>query len=753
MSRNPSPQPDVASYGACCPTPGARPNRFGVRPSRAQQGSLAGIVVIDRGAALAGCGRGRPHSEPLGSTPYGRRLRLRLAGAGAGLLTLTTFAAAPALTLLDDSYPRAFFFRSSESCAAGYERWDANFSRLMGIMGKALDEEIPRSGNGEPFSRFKKQHPEQVVLLHVNGNARRPIWDHSRFFAGHWLYFNGSTVLSDVPAETGETVLRVLDASNFKTQIGRYQNNNEDIGLCALDSKGKPDWTQSEQVQLVGVDLKANTVRVKRGCYGTRPIALAAKKAYTAAHVTEGPWGDKDSGLLWAYNYATNCPRDARGQTCAEVWAAQLAELFAPDGRLAGFDGLEFDVLRDHGPGPRPGRRRGWDCDADGKADNGRFNGVNTYGIGVVVFCQDLRRRLGSQRLIMADACGPQHQRAFNILNGIESEGWPGLSDCELKDWSGGLNRQCFWAQNCQAPTLCYINHKYHQDRQEGTRPAVPFNIHRLVMAVACLTGSGFCYSYAPPPEPTGRLSLWDELVMGQAQRKGWLGKPAGPFQRLTSTQPDLLHSRGRQPGPELLQRLHSSQAAIELVDHRIRLAAIDPNAASFQVRLKVPPVESDLLVLLQATAAPMKAYPASMARLMYAEAPSATALPDNPATAPRLMSWVNDRPFTSSFYFQEGSAKAGELVFTFESGEQVWLESLQAFACPELMYREFEHGLVLANPSSKPSTFVLEQIAPGRSFRRLQGTPRQDPGVNNGQEVGSQVTLGAKDALFLIKQ
>ena len=43
------------------------------------------------------------------------------------------------LTILGPNYPRVFFFRASEGAAKNpnitFEQWDAEFSRLMGIMG------------------------------------------------------------------------------------------------------------------------------------------------------------------------------------------------------------------------------------------------------------------------------------------------------------------------------------------------------------------------------------------------------------------------------------------------------------------------------------------------------------------------------------------------------------------------------------------------------------------------------------------
>ena len=126
-------------------------------------------------------------------------------------------AAGESLQILTGGYPRAFFFRSSEMMAASagvtYEVWEKNFERLMGIEGKVLDEEIPGrfTRNLEFFTRFKRNHPGQLVLLHYNGNARSPLDHRKKYFAGHWLYFSGARILSDVPASGGETEIRVSD--------------------------------------------------------------------------------------------------------------------------------------------------------------------------------------------------------------------------------------------------------------------------------------------------------------------------------------------------------------------------------------------------------------------------------------------------------------------------------------------------------------------------------------------------------------
>jgi len=340
------------------------------------------------------------------------------------------------LRIFKAGYPRAYFFRQSEGYAANpqisYERWDRMFSRLMGIEGKVLDEEVPGRSlrNVAFFTRFKRRHPDQLVLLHYNGNARDPRNQTADYFAGHWIYWNGARTTSDVPAETGETDIHVNDPRLFRMNIGRFQDRNEDIGLCMLDRRGHLNWHESEQVQLVSIDLQRKVIRVRRACYGTEPRAFQAGRAYAAAHVCRGPWGRR-SNLLWVYNYSTRCPKDRKGRQCSDVQVAELAGLFGPKGKLALFDGIEFDVLRHRcSAGPRDGRNI--DCDGDGRPDNAIFEGINTYGVGVVDFCKKLQDRLDGHKLVLADGGGLGAQRCFHILNGIESEGWPGLGTGEI---------------------------------------------------------------------------------------------------------------------------------------------------------------------------------------------------------------------------------------------------------------------------------------------------------------------------------
>ncbi len=655
-----------------------------------------------------------------------------------------------ALPVISGNHPRAFFFRSAEMPAknpeVSYKQWEKSFERLMGIEGKVLDEEIPglSSRNVEFFNRFKRAHPDQLVLLHYNGNARDPRNATPEFFAGHWVYYVGATVLSDVPAEPGETEIKVADASLYRVNVGRADDKNEDIGICTLDKEGRPNWFESEQVELTAVDEVRNVIRVKRGRFGTQPRAFLAGKAYAAAHVHEGPWGS-GSNLMWFYNYSTTAPKDALGRPVMDVLAEDVARHFRPDGDLSLFDGIEFDVLT-HLRGKRRDDPRDLDFDADGKPDTAVVDGVNTYGAGVIDFLRQLRQRMGPDKLIMADGWNPGHQRAFGILNGVEFEGFPGVVDYQIKDWTGSLNRMLFWSANAYAPAFNYVNHKFAFEAKVGMdQPDIPDTADRLVLAVATIHDAAICYSRQPAREGGELAGIWDELRKGVENEIGWLGKAVDPPVRLADIQPDLLEGGGERFGPQFLAKMRNEATDLAVENAILKVSAAKPGETRLWFRLTGVPAEGpDLLVKLTAKAEISSILEPEMARQLWVSANST--LPE------RFQLWVNSKEFTSRIYFRNVAAGPVDLTFELEGGEPLWISSLTVHAHPEAMYREYERGLVLVNPALHPYTFDLATLLPGTSFRRLKGSAWQSPGVNDGSPVSGLLTLQAKDGLFLVK-
>jgi hypothetical protein len=115
---------------------------------------------------------------------------------------------------------------------------------------------------------------------------------------------------------------------------------------------------------------------------------------------------------------------------------------------------------------------------------------------------------------------------------------------------------------------------------------------------------------------------------------------------------------------------------------------------------------------------------------------------------------YVTEQACSETFHFNHIPADVPlELAFEFEGGEPITIEELSVHAASGAVAREFEHGVVLVNPSLGRQVVDLVRLFPGRSLRRLRATANQDTTVNNGQPVGATVTLGSRDGLFLANE
>ncbi len=663
------------------------------------------------------------------------------------------------LSILEERFPRAFYFRATESVEHydGYAEWAAEFDRLQGVQGKALAEEKSDRTlkHIRAYTRFKREHPRKMVLLHFNGNARDPGYQTDEFFAGHWLYTNGATILCDVPAgHYGACELEVSDVDLFTLYTGRFFDRGEDIGLCDLDADGRPDWRRCEQVQLVDIDRERSTITVRRACHGTRPIGFRAGRAYAAAHVIEGPWNGRQNNLMWFYNYSTHCPRDEQGRTCGDVLAEWLVRTFGPEGPLAEYDGLEFDVLfsslhnhpyyylQDIGPD----KKKQPDCNADGIADMGVFDGVDTYGVGVVAMCRRLREQMGEERLILADAGWWHGQRSFGLLNGIESEGLE-VDEEGHAQWGHMLNTHLYWNAQARKPALSYFMMARRQKHMTD-------GAWRIGMAAAVLSGSAISVNTRPNAPAGDRPNDWDEIVKGREGQVGWLGRPLGPVVRLALSGEDLLGGLGDPPQADLLDRLTLENAEAEMQADALLLRGCQPVRRMGMHMRGIEPGGPDLVVALRARGEPMSDYPREGRRLVFLTAMQGgepvVRMSHKWGTRVRRHGYFLDDDFLNVFVYNDLPAGELSLCFEFEGFEPVRVDELRLIAQPDACYREFEHGVVLVNPSKAPYTFRLASLFPGRRLRRLHGHPEQYPEINTGEPVGEEVTLPVHDALFL---
>jgi len=653
------------------------------------------------------------------------------------------------LRIMKDEYPRAFFFRFPERqhreylCldqrpgqpgSISYSEWEKTFERLMGFMGKVLDDDLPDISERalEWFTRFKKRHPDQLVMEHFDGAQRDPRYQFGKFFAGHWLYFKGAKVLSDIPAKSDDTDIKVEDVSLFRTGIGQHGNSNDDIGVCSL-ADGKPNWADCEQMGLISVDHAKSTIRARRGLFGTRPRAFSANHTYAAAHAAYGPWGR--GRLCWEYNYSTDCPRDSKGRSCVDVLVEYLVGLFQPGGALEVFDGIEFDT-------PLMANRnshlidRGWDSNGDGEVDNGWIDGVNKFEIGVAEFYHHLRQQWPPHKLLLADITG----LGLGEMNGVEEEGF------HSSHWSTGLNGFYFWKENAEKPALNYVNDKYVIRKIPNPAnycPPVPFSSHRLAFAAAVFADAAIGYYNAPLPQRHERIGIWDELKKGTANQLAWLGKPVGPAVRLAEKQPDLLEGAGK-PAFRLLNHLQGEGVDFVADGSALKVASRDPKALKIRFRLNSVSTEGpDLYVSLKSRAEPRHQYPTQMGRAVSVSLGGQSNLQSS--------TFVCQKDLSSGFYFASVSSKTVDIEFTIEGSEPIWISSLSVHAHPDTIYRAFENGAVFANPSLHPEVFRLDQLQPGRTFRRLMASSHQDVATNDGSPVGAELRLDAQDALFLV--
>jgi hypothetical protein len=638
------------------------------------------------------------------------------------------------LRVLQPEEPRPLFFRYMEGAAQNgrpVDAWNASFSQLMGLISKAQAEEGPRDRVIPYLNQFKDRYPDQIALLHYNGRARLPQFERERFFPGHWIHYEGSLVTADIPEASSDTTIRVTRAGTlFRMNQGRYRNQGDDVTVCDLNEEGKPDWSRCEEMKLVAVDPAARTLTVRRGRYGTAPRAFAANKAWAAAHVTEGPWvADNPANppnLQWFYNFSPNS-RDSQGRSATDVLIEEFGAKFGPGGELARLDGIAFDVL--YWSLDLAGRLA--DVDGDGAPDNGIFDGLNLYGTGQVDYLRRLRETLGPDRILTSDGWDPRNQRGFGILNGSESEGWPALRDLMVDDWSGGLNRMNFWAANAFPPVFNFVNHKIELEATPPPAPP-PISIDRLKFAGALFTDSVLALNHRPQPEAGEPEGIWDEWWKGREKELAWLGRALGPAENLAARTANILPPELRPEGDGL---------EIERVEGGWRIAPVKA-AGQYHFWLRGIPLASTNLVLrVEARRDPLPGYPPGLPGLFTARLAGSSM---------RYSSWLGSEPFTSWYYFPDAAPGANDVQFIVEGSSPVYLHEVAAFDHAGVMFRRYEKGLVLANPSPEPFIFDLTVIAPGGAYRRLRGSSRQDPVTNNGADVGEKVTVPAKDALFL---
>lgn len=690
---------------------------------------------------------------------------------GAGLIAATLSSSAlDNLEILDGNYPRAGYFRVAENTIRdeydgveeSYEEWRDLFSDLSGIMGKTEYEELVKNNPYEQildwFQRYKQDFPNKYVVVHFNGRGRVPNYRLGEYFAGHWLHFEGCDVLSDLPAESDssweeEVWVQVEDTSCFKLDNGRQNNRPDDVTLVRRNPDGSLDWSYAEEVRLQDIDTEGGRILIKRSMFNTTSLSFSSTNTYAAAHIMGGPWGDTFN-MVWYGNFSTECPRDAQGRTYADVLCDELAGNFEPGGRWALFDGVEFDVMQgEPGTGYHPSHRAEGhlaDVDGDGIQDDGIVDGVQSYGLGVYEFLHDLRDAVGTNRIIAADGRAANAQKVGGgVLNGVEMEGMPAQEPTGFVDWSTPLNMLDFWKPETQTPRFNYGAVRYNKARELSEEEL--FRYYRLSLAAASFT-DGFIMAMS---STTNRLTPALDLTIGrEGSAIGWLGAPTGERVHLASQSADELQERGNPVSPDIFLSDNPDMPWLKPNPSNFP-AAMQINASgnlevapagteeSFQFKIKnVPYSNEEVFIEMRIRSkGAIPGYPADYNRYITAQVDGIT------TKAKTLSAYFNSEWQVFRFYFANtvDLVEDTDVVFN-PSGEDrldieftVWgpstpveISRVTVHDAPEVVYRSFERGAIVANLSESSVDFDLSEASPYLS------------GI---------VSVPSKDALFLENQ
>lgn len=605
------------------------------------------------------------------------------------------------LKIFDEQYPKAIYFRNVENSAANtsisYEKWAKRWSKLDGMVVKALDEEIPgRSKEAQKkFIQYKKDNPSKLMLLHFNGNARDPNFDFDAFHAEDWTYFVGTYSKGSI--EPSDTVITVNDTQVFK--------NSDDIVIVPVNNMGELDWHKSEQVKLLSIKNES-TITVKRGAFSTKARAYKKNKAYLAAHVSQPAIAPGSSQALWRYNFSNII---AQGGMPLRL-THNLMGYLGNDKVLSSFDGVEFDVLADTRGLKHPSRKTPIDYNYDGKASKLDILYQQKYRQGVHLFLSSLRSELGKSKLILADGNEANQQREFSVLNGIESETWPSHWDPSVEQWSSGINRHLFWKKRSFLPSLNYIKiGKLPNKNGPSTAPSA--NLRRLRVAGALFTDSVI----SPAHRVKGKgVDKWPELTGGTRDYKNWLGKP--------SSEISYYSSDGSAP---VNYTFVKGEKNISYKGSDIHIRKSKNKALKFSLIFELDKV-SDLSLKFTA-----------IAKSNLIDRASFISITPNNSKSQKNMTWADELPFTGHFYFKDIAKGKNTLTFETDAIELI-LNGIKLVKGAKLIYREFEGGVVIANPSRKKQKIALDKE------RAL--TPYFD-------KKQSQLIVPAKDALFLRKR
>ncbi|GAB6140411.1 hypothetical protein JCM14076_11400 [Methylosoma difficile] len=659
-----------------------------------------------------------------------------------------TVLAAPPKT--PETFPAAMTFRAFDNTKYGSIAFEQRLEN------QAPFSFIHAPGNEKKAKAVHDRWPDKIVTVQ---DAYGGINEHdfSEVWPGHLLYKQGTLLSQNISPE--DTVFTVtapnLIANN--QQIIKRTNKSFPYALViyALNPSGKPDWSKAEHVALTGMD--GNKIRVERGQWNSRRLAFKAGQTVVAAHMMF--WTQQ-----WQLNFSLHCPRGGPQNLTAAEWFAQKAAQKVINSKA---DGVEFDVARWTWGFPLANPM---DVNNDLIADYGYIDGVNSFGLGGQVFFRELRKQLGTEKIIQADSNDAQTgMRGWQFLNGVQMESFPAAND--FNRFSQAFGHLRLWVENAgMAPHLSYPFTKtpttLFANDHTGNSGNADYRF-RIGLASACLLGmphpfanlKDIGFDPANAKHGGGRneefgVFKWDEYHGGNLQNWHWLGRPIENEQQHLSDldKTDLLSEQdwqwSNQEGfkAEFSQNktLHSAKVTY-IPDNILPEKRFFGTLLSTQNGVKNLTPGQEYTLEFDARGDDTWQYAGQVFEKVPRMLTISGAEPSGKNQHP-LSVLVDSRPRHYRVSFVADGSPAAKFGISEQIGSTE-ISNIKLYkGSAERWSREFENGMVLLNMTKNPWIFKLKKD----TFQHLKGD--QNININNGKPIEDEVIVPAQDAVFLAK-
>lgn len=591
-------------------------------------------------------------------------------------------------------FPQFFKFRGEYVTAdhTNYTAWVNSLDGTTGLMQKFMKEELVdvSSTYQSWVNQYATVHPEKLLLLHWNGQARQVETSksvQSLYFPGHWVYEPGSQLSANI--STSDTLLSVTSVNPFS--LTAYKNNTVTpavyypayILLVPVDNSGNRLWYQSEFVRLRQVYSGQNKISVDRA------QVYSTAKSFTASTTYALPISGMylDSHIMWYYNLSSTCPKDQNAKNAGDVLSDELSGYFKSTGALKNMNGIAFDV--NYFDASTYSNR---DVNNDNVADGGWVNDRNVWRDGDYDSLKKVRSKLGSNYIITSDGEFDTNQQAVGVMSGIESEGLVQYND-GWRGFSRTINTHSYWMNNTN---LTYPFRYVALKLMNSTDNLNQSRLFRFATATACCLKAHL----ANLPDST-IFPTWMKTNPALGMSNGDLiryAKNSANLQTLTND--------------ALISKLTSSDCTLSLSNGNILVATKSGYKTSQNMKLSLANLTlpaGDITVFLEAQSVDsLVGIPRTefVPRAFYV---ALSGLPDY-GEGKTVNSYYSDlygffgtnKTEEMSFYFRRPGVAAGSHTLSFEIQERgsFLIKSIKIYNQSDVLMRSFENGIVVVNPS-----------------------------------------------------